>query len=100
MRLVLKDADSGSRMGFAMPELRNCTSSLVSAAQVEMGEIPWKTKPITHLVYAAVVQLAERYPSKVVVASSNPVCRSIWKDTASNFSDTAAYRFIEGNAGN
>ena len=50
MRLVLKDADSGSRMGFAMPELRNCTSSLVSAAQVEMGEIPWRTKPITHLV--------------------------------------------------
>ena len=30
-----------------------------------------------HLVYAAVVQLVERYPSKVAVAGPSPVCRSI-----------------------
>ena len=41
-----------------------------------------------HLVYAAVVQLVERYPSKVDVASSSLVCRSIRKDTTSNADDS------------
>ena len=36
------------------------------------------------LYYAAVVQLVERHPSKVDVASPSPVCRSILKDAHSN----------------